>query len=57
MPEGICNKTYIYCVLLLYLVTRAASLTNTTTTNNNNIITNVHSCRSEFLRTPFLKTF
>jgi len=48
MYEEICNKTYIVfpphliCVILLYLVTRAASLTN------------VHN---GFLRTPFLQTF
>ena len=36
---------HLNCVLLLYLVTGAASLTN------------VHRCRSEFLRTPFLQTF
>jgi len=54
MPEEICNKStkrilhfppHLIYVLLLYLVTRAASLTN------------VHSCHSEFLRTPFLQTF
>ena len=36
---------HLICVLLLYLVTRAASLTN------------VHSCCNEFLRTPLLQTF
>ena len=40
-----CNHHHRHRVLLLYLVTRAASLTN------------VHSCRSEFLCTQFLQTF
>ena len=50
MSEEFATKRILYfpphlmCVLLLYLVTQAASLTD------------VHSCCNEFLRTPFLQT-